>query len=365
MTQDKTGEDNTDTPGEPITRARRFLCEKLSLQLDLGAETLADVEASTTDEGLLLRRLMDQANAGAVVSNTAASVGMPFSWRRLHHVAMTIIGTVARLSDPAMDVEYLGTGGTDILDLCYAIGGQERIVQVSGRLIVTRELVAKFVDDINSALEQSGCERRLVGYEVGSPRTIRLMSLPADRVHPLAARDALDYGSTAGVEAHRPFEPVEVHTGRRPTPEDLVASEHILVTDGESVDAASDYLRLVEDLIALTGGDIQLDQVDCTEEQDKRRLQVCVSSPERPTLFGLPLPRAFGKRYVFADLEGRTDWIDDSNLVDALNTAAERVDAPARFYLLDDIRWGQEVGFVYANADECDRLAQNNFLRLR
>jgi hypothetical protein len=118
-----------------------------------------------------------------------------------------------------------------------------------------------------------------------------------------------------------------------------VGQSRILVVDGECVETAGDYERLIEDLLSLSTIPLALDHFESTDT-DPRVLQ--------PTIAGVSL--------TFT-VEGDTDWVDSEAFVAGLNSFFAQKGLDFRFYAFYDvIRFGQETGFCFLEKNQGDAL---------
>ncbi len=118
-----------------------------------------------------------------------------------------------------------------------------------------------------------------------------------------------------------------------------VGQSRILVVDGECVEMAGDYERLIQDLLSLSTMPLTLDHFECTDT-DPRVLQ--------PTISGVSL--------TFT-VEGDTDWVDSEAFVAGLNQFFAQKGLDFRFYAFYDvIRFGQETGFCFLEKSQGDAL---------
>jgi len=137
-------------------------------------------------------------------------------------------------------------------------------------------------------------------------------------------------------------------------------SRRAVTMDGESVDTADDYIDVVRDIAAITGGILELDRVRCVEAappsndelDDDRTL-------ERDTTRVMTLGR--GDRTWTGRLQGHTDWIDQQRLLVLMNRVLADLGAPRRLHAIHHPTWGQELGVVYARDLELAELRQLDY----
>lgn len=134
---------------------------------------------------------------------------------------------------------------------------------------------------------------------------------------------------------------------KRPAIADAPAK--VLVIDGECVDDAASYERVVREVAAITGGMLTFDRITCVEgdppsedEPDATRMMTLVR----------------GDRTWTGRLRGRTDWIDGERLLALLNRT---IDAPRRLHEVHHPSWGHEMGVVFALEGELAQLRAQGY----
>ena len=88
--------------------------------------------------------------------------------------------------------------------------------------------------------------------------------------------------------------------------ERIVGRGHVMITDGESVDSASDYVTVVAEIAAITGGLLRFDTIACVEDDGPGEDDDADQDATRV----LTLTQA-GRTWT-GRLQGRTDWIDET-----------------------------------------------------
>lgn len=121
-------------------------------------------------------------------------------------------------------------------------------------------------------------------------------------------------------------------------PAKIVGSKHVVVMDGECVDAAEDYLPVIREIAAITGV-LRFDHIEC-EEDDAGRLVTLVQA---------------GRTWT-GRVQGNTDWIDNEGLLLLLNQVLEELGAAKRLHAIQHPTWGQELGVVFAAEAELAKL---------
>lgn len=118
---------------------------------------------------------------------------------------------------------------------------------------------------------------------------------------------------------------------------EVVGKRHVVVMDGESVDAADDYRGVVTALARSSGGALEFDALECTEEAEGRRLVL-----------------RRGAAVTEGMVTGETDWIDGAGLLAILNRAVG--DAAGRFVEFDAGYNDQSCAFAFVTPEQLARL---------
>ncbi len=118
---------------------------------------------------------------------------------------------------------------------------------------------------------------------------------------------------------------------------EVVGKRHVVVMDGESVDAADDYRGVVTALARSSGGALEFDALECTEEAEGRRLVL-----------------RRGAAVTEGVVAGETDWIDGAGLLAILNRAVG--DAAGRFVEFDAGYNDQSCAFAFVTPEQLARL---------
>ncbi|MCP4130815.1 MAG: hypothetical protein GY754_07520 [bacterium] len=112
-----------------------------------------------------------------------------------------------------------------------------------------------------------------------------------------------------------------------------MGKENIYVTDGESVDDVDDYKSLIEDLFALTKGELTLKSFS-GRQGEERVITLVVDA----------------KEYSFSVEDD--GWIDNINFVKGLNSILIDRRLGNRFYFFWAAdSFGQEIGFFFADLE--------------
>ena len=121
-------------------------------------------------------------------------------------------------------------------------------------------------------------------------RWLRFIPFPRNRIAALANWTSLVVGSDVGAAQSQTN--ASFRFAKPPRLEDLVSAARLTVFDEECVDDPESYRDVVQDILALSGGVLQADYIDCDEDDEERRhLQITA-----------------GGEVFQADLEGGTDW---------------------------------------------------------
>lgn len=128
-------------------------------------------------------------------------------------------------------------------------------------------------------------------------------------------------------------------------PARIVGRAQVVVMDGEGVDTAEDYLPVIGEIAAITGGALRFEHVACYEDDDGERVVTL---------------RQAGRTWT-GHVRGSTDWIDDARLLAIMNRALAELGAAKRLHSIHHERWGQELGVVFADEAQLARLREAGY----
>lgn len=131
----------------------------------------------------------------------------------------------------------------------------------------------------------------------------------------------------------------------RPTLETLIAAKNTHITDGECIYDVEDYKTIIEDLTAITDGELTLEAFDGVWEEEIIYISATINGVS-------------GK----FSLEVNSDWVD-SAIIHNLNALLEPLKKD-RFFIevYDENRWGQEFGVVYGDKAAYELLIKNKLI---
>lgn len=131
----------------------------------------------------------------------------------------------------------------------------------------------------------------------------------------------------------------------RPTLDTLIAEKNTHITDGECIYDVDDYKTIIEDLTAITDGELTLEAFNGSWEDETIVINATIN----------------GVSGTFS-LEVNSDWVD-SAIVDNLNALLEPLKKD-RFFIevYDENRWGQEFGVVYGDKAARELLIKNKLV---
>jgi hypothetical protein len=142
-------------------------------------------------------------------------------------------------------------------------------------------------------------------------------------------------------------------------PARIVGAAHVLIMDGERVDDARDYIGVVAEIAAITGGALRFDEVTCTESGPPTDDELDEDETLDRDATRVLVVRT-GRHVFEGRLRGHTDWIDGERLLALLDRALP--DGGPRLFEIHHASWGQELGVVFATAAQLDELRAAGYI---
>lgn len=275
-------------------------------------------------------------------------------WEAPAHIFKVVfLEKMAHLARPVFAVSQIRNKDDVVLE--YAINGKSFAIDFQSadyrETEPDRSYLSKFLSELNRSVVEAGHAYHFVVIEdkrrEGLLRVIVTL-LPVNVL--LHWRDRLDIVNDLDEESLKALSgtmdagnPETFVPLRYTSLTEIVPAGRLIDMDGESVDDVKDYKTVLEDIAGITEGYLDFDTMTFSERNAVR--QVVVTR---------------GARSWTAELEGRTDWIDNDKLVPFLNEILLENGASKKIYILktDD----QSLRLAYATEKEADQLKTYRYM---